>query len=105
MGSGCNVRLEEGTEFGARRGRQHGDPGVAGEEPVLALYGMAVFSFLVLRRRHLLDRGNNQALVTGCRAASGTCRIAPAADESLVRLEGTTQQSGGGFSQTLARTV
>src|SRR5467141_681147 len=63
MGSGCNVRLEEGAEFGARRGRQHGDPGVAGEEPVLALDRMAVFSLLVLWRRHLLDRGNNQALV------------------------------------------
>src|SRR6201993_1533448 len=94
MGLRCNVRLEEGAEFGAGRGRQHGDPGVAGEEPVLALYGMAVFPLLVLRRRHLLDGGNNTALVRVGRAASGTCRIAPAADEGLVRLEEPAQRMG-----------
>jgi uncharacterized protein (TIGR00730 family) len=33
MGPGHDVRLEEGAEFGTRRGWQHGDPGVAGEEP------------------------------------------------------------------------
>jgi len=31
---GLDIRLEEGAEFGARRGRQHGDPGVAGKEAV-----------------------------------------------------------------------
>src|SRR6266851_4100700 len=105
MGPGRNVRLEEGAEFGARRGRQHGDPGVAGEEPVLTLHGVAVFSFLVLRRRHLLHRGDNQALVRVDRAASGTCRIASAADEGLVRLEEPAQQSGGVFAQTMAQLV
>src|SRR6516164_11248706 len=39
MRPGCDIGLEKGAEFGARRGRQHGDPGVAGEEPVLTLYG------------------------------------------------------------------
>src|SRR3984893_256700 len=48
MGPRHDVRLEEGAEFGTRRGWQHGDPGVAGEEPVLTLHGMAVFSLLVL---------------------------------------------------------
>jgi hypothetical protein len=35
-----------------------------------------VFSLLVLRRQHLLDRGDDQALVRVGRAASGTCRCA-----------------------------
>ena len=34
MGPGCDIRLEKGAEFGARRGRQNRDPGVAGEEAV-----------------------------------------------------------------------
>src|SRR5246500_4477091 len=105
MGLGGNVRLEEGAQFGAGRGRQHGDPGVAGEEPVLALYGMAVFPLLVLRRRHLLDGGNNQALVRIGRAASGTCRIAPAADEGLVRLEEPAQRTGWVFAQPVTQLV
>src|ERR1700694_436487 len=76
MGLGRDVRLEEGAEFGARRGRQHGNPGVAGEEPVLTLHGMAVLSLLVLLCRHLLDRGDDQALVRAGRAASATWPIA-----------------------------
>src|SRR5882724_1444249 len=99
MGPGREVRLEEAAEFSARRGRQHGDPGVAGEEPVLTLHGMTVFSLLVLRRRHLFDRGDNQALVRVGRAASATCRIAPAADEGLVCLEEPAQYAGGVFAQ------
>src|ERR1700730_6385573 len=94
MGPGHDVRLEEGAEFGTRRRWQHGDPGVAGEEPVLTLHGMAVFSLLVLWRRHLLDRGDDQALVRVGRAASGTCRIAAAADEGLIRLRGTRAADG-----------
>jgi hypothetical protein len=88
---GLDIRLEEGAEFGARRGRQHGDPGVAGKEAVLTLDGVPVFSLLVLRRRHLLDGGDDQALVGVGRASSATCRIAPAADEGLVRLEEAAQ--------------
>src|SRR5258706_16206066 len=102
MGPGHDVRLEEGAEFGTRRGWQHGDPGVAGEEPVLTLHGMAVFSLLVLWRRHLLDRGDDQALVRVGRAASGTCPIAAAADEGLIRLEEPAQRTGRILAQPVA---
>ena len=63
MRTGRDIGLEEGAEFGAGRGRQHGDAGVAGKEAVLALDRMSVLSLLVLRRRHLLDGGDDQALV------------------------------------------
>src|SRR5437899_7977469 len=78
---GLDIRLEEGAEFGAGGGRQHGDPRVAGKEPVLPLDGVPVFSLPVLWRRHLLDGGNDQALVAVGRAATGTGPIAAAADE------------------------
>src|SRR3984893_16493836 len=105
MGPGHDVRLEEGAEFGTRRRWQHGDPGVAGEEPVLTLHGMAVFSLLVLWRRHLLDRGDDQALVRVGRAASGTCRIAAAADEGLIRIEEPAQRTGRILAQPVAQLV
>jgi hypothetical protein len=73
MGPGRDIVFEEGAELGTPGGRQHGDAGVAGKEAVLALHGMPVFSFLVLRRRHFLDGGDNQALVrVGRRCASST---------------------------------
>ena len=37
--------------------------------------------------RHLLDGGDDQALVGAGRAAAAACRIAAAADEGLIRLE------------------
>src|SRR5690349_14718542 len=83
--------FEEGTELDRRRGRQHRDTGVAGEEPVLPLDGIPVFSVPVLRRRHLLDGGDDQALVRVGRAASATGRIAAAANESLIRLQKAAQ--------------
>ena len=61
---------------------------------MLTLHGMAVFSLLVLWRRHLLDRGDDQALVRAGRAACGTCRIAAAADKGLIRLEEPAQRTG-----------
>jgi hypothetical protein len=100
---GLDIRPEEGAEFGARRGRQHGDPRVAGKEPVLTLDGMPVFSFLVLRRRHLLDGGDDQALVGVSGASSATCRIAPATDKGLVRLEEAVQPMGGILVQPVAQ--
>src|SRR5271166_6499387 len=95
MGPGGDVPFEKGTELGARRGRQHGDPGVAGEEPVLALHRMPVLSLVVLWCWHLLDGGDDQALVGVGRAAPATGRIAAAADEGLVRLEKAAQRAGG----------
>src|SRR5271170_5143972 len=105
MGLGRDILFEEGAELGTRRGRQHGDAGVAGEEPVLTLHGMSVFAFLVLRCRPLLDGGDDQALVRVGRAASGTCRIAPAADEGLVRLEEAAQRTGRILAQPVAQFV
>ena len=66
---------------------------------------MAVFSLPVLRRRHLLDRGDNQALVGVGRAAPATGRIAPAADEGLIRLEEATQRAAGVFAQPVPKLV
>src|SRR5437588_2773422 len=105
MGPGCDIFFEKGAELGTRCGRQHGDAAVAGEEPVLTLHGMSVFAFLVLRRRHLLDGGDDQALVRVGRAASATCRIAPAADEGLVRLEEAAQRTGRILAQPVAQFV
>src|SRR5439155_333267 len=87
MGPGRDIGLEEGTEFAAGRGRQNRNPGVAGEEPVLPLHRMPVFCVLSLRRRHLLDGGDDQALVGVGRAAPQTGGIPPAAESGLVRLE------------------
>src|SRR5712671_2860359 len=86
MRPGRNITPQEGAELGTRRGRQHGDPSVAGEEAMLALHGVPVLSLLVLWGRHLLDGGDDQALVGAGRAASATGRIAAAADEGLIRL-------------------
>ena len=105
MGPGRDIVFEEGAELGTRRGRQHRDAGVAGEEPVLALHGMPVFSLLVLRRRHLLDGGDDQALVRVGGAASATCRIAPAANEGLIRLEEAAQRTGRILAQPVAQLV
>ncbi len=52
------------------------------KEPVLTLDGVPVFSLLVLRRRRLLDGGDDQALVRRLAVLRpGLVRIAPAADE------------------------
>src|SRR5258708_28398653 len=89
MGLGRDVRFEEGAEFGAGRGGQPGDPGVAGEEPVLPLDGVPVLSLLVLRSRHLLDRGDDQALVGVVGASPPTGRLPPAPAGGPLPLEET----------------
>ena len=66
---------------------------------------MPVFCVLILRRRHLLDGGDDQALVGVGRAAPETGGIAPAADEGLVRLEITAQRTGRVFAQPVAQLV
>src|ERR1700730_6935007 len=102
---GLDIGLEEGAEFGAGGGRQHGDARGAGKEPVLTLDGVPVFSLAVLWRRHLLDGGNNQALVGIGRAAPETGPITAAADEGLVRLEKAAQPTGWIFAQPVAQLV
>ena len=49
MRIGGDICFKKGSQFGARGCRQHGDAGIAGEEPVLALDGVAMFAALVLR--------------------------------------------------------
>ena len=105
MGPRCDIRLEEGAEFDARRGWQNRDPGVAGEEAVLALHRVPVLSRLVLWCRHLLDGGDDQALVGAGRAAAAACRIAAAADEGLIRLEKAAQRTGRILAQPVAQLV
>src|ERR1700724_848312 len=105
MGPRCDIRLEEGAEFDARRGWQNRDPGVAGEEAVLALHRVPVLSCLVLWCRHLLDGGDDQAFVGAGRAATATGRIAAAADEGLIRLEKAAQRTGRILAQTMAQLV
>jgi hypothetical protein len=70
MRPGRDISGQKGAEFGARGGRQHGDPGIAGEEAVLMLDGVLVLAGLVLWRRHLFDGGDDRALVGAGRAAS-----------------------------------
>jgi hypothetical protein len=96
---------QKGAEFGARRGRQHGDPGVAGEEAVLALHRVPVLARLVLWCRHLLDGGDDQALVGAGRAASATGRIAATTDEGLIRLQKAAQRTVRIFGQPVAQLV
>src|SRR5438270_13357000 len=105
MGPSCDIRLEEGAELGARRGWQNRDPGIAGEEAVLALDGVSVLARLVLWCRHLLDGGDDQALVGAGRAAAATCRIAAATDEGLIRFEKAAQRTGRILAQTTAQLV
>jgi hypothetical protein len=64
---------------------------------------MPVFSVPVLRRRHLLDGGDDQALVRVGRAASATGRIAAAANESLIRLQKAAQWSVRILAQPVAQ--
>ena len=56
MRIGRHICFKKDPQFGPARRRQHGDAGITGEEPVLALDGVAMFSAPVLRRRHLFDR-------------------------------------------------
>src|SRR5437879_11225008 len=86
MRPGRDIIPQEGAELGARRGRQHGDPGVAGEEAVLTLHRVPMLSVLVFWRQHLLDGGDDQALVAAGRAAPATWRSAAAADERRIPL-------------------
>src|SRR6185437_1042258 len=97
--------FKEGSQFGSSRGRQHGDAGIAGKEPVLALDGVPMFSAPVLRRRHLFDGSDDQALVGVSGAATGTCRVAAATDEGLVRLQEAVQRTRRVLVQPMAQLV
>jgi hypothetical protein len=68
-------------------------------------HGVPVLSLAVLRCRHLLDGGDNQALVGVLGAAAGTGRIAATADEGLVRFEKTVQRVGRVLAQPVAQLV
>src|SRR5215469_4850694 len=81
MRFGGDIGFEESSQLGPGRGRQHGDASIAGKEPVLALDGVPMLSAPVLRRRHLFDGSDDQALVGVGRTAPGTCRVAPATNE------------------------
>jgi hypothetical protein len=54
MRIGGDIGFKKGPQFGTGGCRQHGDAGITGNEPVLALDGVAVFAAIVLRRRYLL---------------------------------------------------
>src|SRR5271155_3849239 len=105
MRAGRDIGLEKGTEFGTRGRRQHGDAGAAGKETVLTLDGMSVLSLPVLRRRHLFDGSDDEALVGVFRAPAATIRIAPAADKGLVRLEKAVQRMRWVLAQSVAQLV
>src|SRR5512132_1238600 len=78
MRIGGDIGFKKGAQLGARRGRQHGDACIAGEEPMLTLDGVPMFSAPVLRRRHLFDRSDDQAFVGVGGDATGACRVAAA---------------------------
>jgi hypothetical protein len=105
MGLGGDIRLEKGAQFSARRGRQHGDAGVAGKEAMLTLDGMPMLSHAVFWRRHLLHGDDDQALVGVLRAAAATGGIAAAADESLVGFQKAVQRAGRVLAQPMAQLV
>jgi hypothetical protein len=65
-----------GAEFGAARGRQHDDAGVAGNKAVLALHPRACPSGSLVPAPS--RRGDDEAFVGALRAASATARIAAA---------------------------
>jgi hypothetical protein len=85
MRIGGDVGSKKGPRFGPGRGRQHGEAGSTGEEPVLALNGVPKLSAPVLRRRPLFDDSDDQALVGISGAATAACRVAAATDKRLVR--------------------
>src|SRR6266436_10165242 len=87
MRIGGDIGFKKGAQLGSRRRRQHGDAGITGEEPVLALDGVPMFSVPVLWRRHLFDSRDDQALVRVGGAATGTCRVTAATDKGLVRFQ------------------
>src|ERR1700686_1408681 len=64
-----------------------------------------MLSRLVLWCRHLLDGGDDQALVGAGRATTATGRIAAAADEGLIRLEKAAQRTGQILAQPVAQLV
>lgn len=102
---GHDIRFDEGAEFDAAGGRQNGYPETTGVKSVLALYGVSVLSSLVLRRGHLLDDRDDQALVRVLRATTRTCRITPTTDECLVRFEKTANRAVRVFAQPMAELV
>ena len=63
MRIGGDIGFKKGAQFGSRRGRQHGDAGITGEEAVLALDGVSMLSAPLLWRRYLFDGSDDQGLV------------------------------------------
>src|ERR1700751_4934526 len=80
-------------------------PRVAGEEAVLALDRVPVLCRLVLWCRHLLDGGDDQALVGADRAAATTYRVTAAAAEGLIPLQKAAQWTGRILAQPMAQLV
>jgi len=105
MRIGGDIGFEEGSQLGPGRGRQHGDARIAGEEPVLAPDGVPMLSAPVLRRRHLFDGSDDQALVGVGRAATGACRVAAATNEGLVGFQKTVQRTRRILPQPVAQLV
>jgi hypothetical protein len=77
----------------------------SGKEAVLTLDGVAVLSVAVLWRRHLLDGGDDPALIAVLHAAAGTGAIAAAADEGFVGFEKAVQQAGRVLTEPVAQLV
>ena len=105
MRIGGDIGFEEDPQFGPGRGRQHGDARIAGEEPVLAPDGVAVFSAPPLWRRYLFGGSDDQALVGVGGAATGTCRVTAATDEGLVGFQKAVQWTLRILAQTMAQLV
>src|SRR5262245_15649377 len=103
MRIGGDIGFEKGPQFGPRRRRKHGDAGITGEEPVLALDGVPMLSAPVLRRRHLFDGSHDQALVGVGGAATGAGRVATATDKGLVRFQEAVHRTRGILAQPVAQ--
>src|SRR6516225_2220720 len=102
---GRDICFEEGAKLGSGGGRQHSDAGVAGKEPVLTLDRMAMLALPVLRCRHLLDGGDDQALIGVLGAAAAAGRIAAAADEGFVGFQKAAQRTRRILAQSMAQLV
>jgi hypothetical protein len=59
---GGDIRFKKGPQFGPRRRRQHGDSGITGEQPVLALDGVPMLPAPVLRHRSLATAATTRLL-------------------------------------------
>ena len=102
---GQAVGFEKRPQFGPGCRRQHGDAGITGEKPVLALDGVPVLSAPVLWRRHLLDGSDDQAFIRVGGAAAGAFRVAAATNEGFVCLQKAVQRTRRILAQPMAQLV